>query len=233
MGGRPTGNCDATGLYKVKTGNAQAGTCNPGQTECVDRLIKYVKDLVENSVANGRNCFDRGTVGPPGRTRPGAGPAAKRCRADLSQCLLDTLASGVEFRCHNRLTNPHGPGEVGATVGGPCLESKRPRREEPKRDCRTQKYGPVDDTCKACSPSLLSSSHINLSSVPSDPSQCDPVTNPNAAVLASLIVHEIMHLCVGPNDNGTLDRPGAGHLDNNFRQNCMGGRGAGRPPVRR
>ena len=135
---------DPLGMYKWATAASGFG-CTQPQKDCIAKVIAKLKEILSSSA----DCFDK----------PGVAGREAVCRSQLTKCVLDTIDSDLEVRCHG-LPGRDDPG----FAGGACKDSKNlaiPISER-RPDMVTRWKCERDPSCTACSGALLSHSHVSF-----------------------------------------------------------------------
>ena len=173
-------------------------SCKGLKRKRIQMILQEIRSGISAAINANKNCFPGGTN--------------TECREDLNQCLMDTLGSGIKIVCKSTNSRSHG----GTT--GQCVSSKNnPLPKHPDFTTRPQnKECESDPGCKACPREYLAHSTINLY-LP------DKIGTMSLQFLAHLILHELLHNCVGghliPGDPD-LGRPDAKGLAKEYLANC-------------
>jgi RHS repeat-associated protein len=200
VGDDPLTRGDPSGLATIDPGGK---TCTPGQKDLIFRVISEIRTEVSIAASGGKNCFTK---------RDWRGCAGDKCRANLNECLRNTIDSSIKILCSpNPVSNTNG------SAGGQCVASKNnPLPRHPNPNTRPRDPGNLnsDTSCNACPWDYLSHSTITL---------WVGMFN-NLSLFAHTLLHELLHNCVGghlrPYGDPDLQRPDADYLAGDYLRNC-------------
>jgi RHS repeat-associated protein len=212
---------DPSAYYEISQGTGD-GECNEDQTWCIRRVLSSLKKTISQRIKEKINCF----AVPKNQTR--AGGKETTCRAELMQCVLDTINSGITFECKDLKSR----GEKGDTTGS-CIESKNKPVAGLLKSGLTGAKCPCDPDpgCKACGDELLANSQITLDTAgDAIPKDCEPsqmVPGSKLYYFVDTVLHELLHNCVGghlqhPEWDAKCGRPDPYSLVSDFRHSDCG-----------
>ena len=198
--------------------------CSDDQRRCLEFLIGRIEVEIAEKKAAGKSCISSNP--PPNLptkfpTVPDVLAKCTTCRSQLDHCILDTL-KGTRIFC-NPGTDCDDERGLQSKATGKCILAKDNGLFAKKP---SDKFW--DDTCKACSPELLSASYITLCTgrigLLDDVTATQCVSN---AGIISALIHEALHLCLGGNANHStnadylkLGREGIYGLITEFNTTC-------------